>query len=99
MTAPAGMWYCPYCSQSVDQYQLEGHLDSRKHTRWREADRYAQAVQESIWNGALPERMVERDDALSYSPDQAYATDGHLTSKPHEQGVARSQQQGRQPAV
>eukprot|EP00747_Dinoflagellata_sp_TGD_P185228 gnl/TRDRNA2_/TRDRNA2_41663_c0_seq1.p1 gnl/TRDRNA2_/TRDRNA2_41663_c0~~gnl/TRDRNA2_/TRDRNA2_41663_c0_seq1.p1 ORF type:complete len:411 (+),score=74.66 gnl/TRDRNA2_/TRDRNA2_41663_c0_seq1:37-1233(+) len=76
-------WYCPHCDRVIPGYQLEQHLDSKKHTNYMEELRRMQAIEYRQRRGELPDWMEVREGAEFCRLCSAFATDGHLASDKH----------------
>jgi len=83
-----GLWHCPVCEIDVDMYNLDNHIDSTKHMRYREQKRYVQMVQQRQQHGANPEWMEIRDGAEFCTLCWNYATEGHILSSKHQKRVS-----------
>lgn len=78
-----GSLWCPYCSRVIPVYNLEAHLESKKHIAHVEAVRYLDDLQARALNNELPDWMDVREGAEYCRLCNAFATDGHLACEKH----------------
>jgi len=84
----ANLWHCPFCEIDVDMYNLEAHLDSGKHSRYRDHKQYLQMVWQQQQLGELPEYIEIGADGEYCKLCGKYATEEHILSAHHQRKLA-----------
>lgn len=79
----AGCLWCPHCTRVIPVYNLDAHLDSKKHVAYMESASYWEELRTRATNNELPPWMELRDGSEYCTLCGAYATHGHLASERH----------------
>lgn len=81
--AEEGSLWCRHCLRAIPTFNVEAHLESKKHMAHLEAARNSQDLRARALNNELPDWMEVREEAEFCHLCSAFVTDGHLASEKH----------------
>ena len=61
------MWWCGCCERTVEEGQIDAHLLSNKHTRYKEWYLQKAVSEQRLQRGELPEWVTLKDGGLCLS--------------------------------